>query len=158
MTPDPFIQPPLLTPPALGPHFLLIFIAFLHFLNSMQVDLHCASVISDTLFLFIRTSKSCLRLAVLTFFFVFEAEMFLICSYFGDWTLQCHKEECQTEYNKSTLFHFFCSFSFKPCTMAATGRCSTKKPFCNCAKTNHKIPKNEFNFSLRLHASSVQLY
>ena len=65
-----------------------------------------------TLF-FIRTSKFCLRLAVLNFFFIFEAEMFLICSYFPDWTLQCHKEECQTEYNKNTLFHFFHSFSFK---------------------------------------------
>ena len=62
---------------------------------------------------FIRTSKFCLRLAVLNFFFLFEAEMFLICSYFPDWTLQCHKEECQTEYDKNTIFHFFHSFSFK---------------------------------------------
>ena len=30
-----------------------------------------------TLFLFIRTSKFCLRLAVLNFFFIFESEMFL---------------------------------------------------------------------------------
>ena len=57
-------------------------------------------------FFFIRASKFCLRLAVLNFFFIFEAEMFLICSYFPDWTLQCHKE-CQTEYNKNILFHFF---------------------------------------------------
>ena len=62
-------------------------------------------------FFFIRTSKFCLRLAVLIFF-IFEAEMFLICSYFPNWTLQCHKE-CQTEYNKNTLFHFFHSLSFK---------------------------------------------
>ena len=59
-----------------------------------------------TLFFFIRTSKFCLRLAVLNFF-IFEAEMFLICSYFPDWTLQCHKEECQTKYDKNALFHFF---------------------------------------------------
>ena len=65
-----------------------------------------------TLF-FIRTGKFCLRLNVLNFFFIFEAEIFLICSYFPDWTLQCHKEECQTEYYKNTLFHFFHSFSFK---------------------------------------------
>ena len=44
---------------------------------------------------------------------LFEAEMFLICFYFPDWTLQCHKEEFQAEYNKNTLFHFFDSFSFK---------------------------------------------
>ena len=69
-----------------------------------------------TLF-FVKTNKFCFRLAVLNFFFlfffIFEAEMFLICSYFLDWTLQCHKEECQAEYNKNTLFHFFHSFSFK---------------------------------------------
>ena len=53
--------------------------------------------------------------------------MFLICSYFPDWTLQSDKEECQTEYNKNTIFHFFQSFSFKQRTWAATGRCSTKK-------------------------------
>ena len=34
-------------------------------------------------FFFIRISKFCLRLAVL-FFFLFGAEMFLICSYFPD--------------------------------------------------------------------------
>ena len=37
---------------------------------------------------FIRTSKFYMRLAVLNFFFfIFEAEMFLICSYFPEWTL-----------------------------------------------------------------------
>ena len=65
-----------------------------------------------TLFNFIRTSKFCLSLAALSFFFIFEAEMFLICSYLPDWTLQCHKEECQAEYKENTLFHFFHSFSF----------------------------------------------
>ena len=60
---------------------------------------------------FIRTSKFCLRLAVLFFFFHFwEAEMFLTCSYFPEWTSQCHKEECQTEYNKNTIS--FLSFFF----------------------------------------------
>ena len=34
-----------------------------------------------TLFFYIRTSKFCLRMAVLSFFFIFEAEMFLVCSY-----------------------------------------------------------------------------
>ena len=61
-----------------------------------------------TLFFYIRTSKFCLRLAVVNFF-IFETEM-LICSYFPDWNLQCHKEECQTKYYKNTLFHFFHSF------------------------------------------------
>ena len=65
---------------------------------------------SDTLFFSIRTSKFCLRLAVLNFFIIFDAEMFLICFYFPDWTLQCHKEECQTEYNKNTIS--FLSFFF----------------------------------------------
>ena len=81
--------------------------------------------------------------------------MFLICSYFPDWTLQYHKEECQIEYNKNTLFHFFHSFPFKQRTSAATGRCSTKKRSCNFAKTNQKIPAKEFNFSLKLHDSSL---
>ena len=36
--------------------------------------------------------------------------MFLICSYFPDWILQCYKEECQTEYNKNTIS--FLSFFF----------------------------------------------
>ena len=69
---------------------------------------------ADTLF-FIRTSTFVWGwlFFFLFCFFIFEAEMFLICSYFLDWTLQCHKEECQTEYNKNTLFHFFHSFSFK---------------------------------------------
>ena len=66
-----------------------------------------------TLFFYTRTSKFCLRLVVLNFFFIFEAEMFLICSCFPGGTLQYHKEEYQTEYNKSTLFLFFHSFSFK---------------------------------------------
>ena len=63
----------------------------------------------STLSFFIKTSKFCLRLAVLNFFSFLR----LKCSYFPDWTLQCHKEEFQTEYNKNTLFHFFHSFSFK---------------------------------------------
>ena len=36
--------------------------------------------------------------------------MFLICSYFPYWTLQCHKKECQTDYNKKT--HYLISFIF----------------------------------------------
>ena len=44
------------------------------------------------------------------FFHFWEAEMFLTCSYFPDWTSQCHKEECQTEYNKNTIS--FLSFFF----------------------------------------------
>ena len=111
-----------------------------------------------TLFLYIRNSKLCFRLAVLIFFFISKAERFLICSYFLDRTVQYHREQCQTEYNKNTLFHFLHSFSFEQHTQAATERCSTKKPFCNCATTNQKIPAKEFNFSLRLHASGLQLY
>ena len=49
-----------------------------------------------------------MRLPVLNFFFIFDAEMFLICSYFPNWTLPCHKEECQTEYHKNTPY--FISF------------------------------------------------
>ena len=66
-----------------------------------------------TLFLYIRNSKLCFRLAVLNFFFISKAERFLICSYFLDRTVQYHREQCQTEYNKNTLFHFLHSFSFK---------------------------------------------
>ena len=81
--------------------------------------------------------------------------MFLICSYFPDWTLQCHKEECQTEYNKNTLFLFFHSFTFKQCTEASTGKCSKKSRFCNCAKTNQRIPAKEFNLSLKLQLATL---
>ena len=79
---------------------------------SREVNFLVLSYQYITLFFFIRTSKFCLSLAVLNFFFIFETEMFLICSYFPDWNLQCHKEEYQTEYNKTTLFHFFHFFSF----------------------------------------------
>ena len=44
---------------------------------------------------------------LLIFFFIFEAEMYLSCSNFPDWTLECHKEECRTEYYKNTLFISF---------------------------------------------------
>ena len=76
------------------------------------------------------------------FFFIFEAEMFLIC-YLPDWTFQCHKEECQTEYNKNTLFHFF--------QAAHIG--SHWEVFCKKSilqKTSQKIPAKEFNYSSRL--------
>ena len=39
--------------------------------------------------------------------------MFLICSYLRDSTLQCHKEECQTEYNQNTLLTFRSLFFFQ---------------------------------------------
>ena len=64
-----------------------------------------------TLF-FIRTSKFCLRLAVLNFFFHFWSWNVLNLFLFSRLNLQCHKE-CQTKYNKKTLFHFFHSFSSK---------------------------------------------
>ena len=83
---------------------------------------------------FTRTSKLFLRLPVLNFFFIFEAEIFLICSYFPDWALQCLKEECQTEYIKKRNISFLSLFFFQ----AVTGRCSTKNRFCNFAKTNQK--------------------
>ena len=38
--------------------------------------------------------------------------MFLICSYFPDRTLQWHKEECHTEYNKNNI-SFFSFFFFQ---------------------------------------------
>ena len=104
-------------------------------------------VLKYVLFFYIRTSKFYLRLAVLNFFFIFEAKMFLIYSYFLDRTLSI-----TTEYNKNTLFHYFHSFSFKQGTNTATGRCSTKNRFFNCAKTNQKIHAKEFNFSLKLQA------
>ena len=61
-----------------------------------------------TLF-FIRTSKFCLRLTVLNFFFffIFGAEMFLICSYFPNWTLQCTEENVRLNTIKT---HYFISF------------------------------------------------
>ena len=52
------------------------------------------------------------KIPILIFFFIFEAELFLICSYFPDWTLQFRKEECQTEYYKNTI-SFLSFFSFK---------------------------------------------
>ena len=63
--------------------------------------------------LFFYKNQQILFEAGCSFFFFFhfwEAEMFLTCSYFPDWTSQCHKEECQTEYNKNTIS--FLSFFF----------------------------------------------
>ena len=95
---------------------LLIIFLVLHLVSSRywgvykssRPKLFCKKGVQS--FFYIRTSKFCLRLAVLNFFFIFEAEMFLICSYFPDWTLQCHKEECQCEYYKNTIW--FISFFF----------------------------------------------
>ena len=44
----------------------------------------CAEIFKQIHFFFIRTSKFCLRLAILISFKIFEAEMFLICFYFTD--------------------------------------------------------------------------
>ena len=58
---------------------------------------------------FIRTSKYCLKLAVLDFFFClfhFWGSNVLNLFLFPRLPLQCHKDKCQTEYNKNTLFHF----------------------------------------------------
>ena len=81
---------------------------------------------------FMRTSRFCLRLAVLNIFSFLR----LKCSEF---VLISPTEPCNaTKKNVrlstiKTLFHFFHSFSFKQRTQAATGRCSTKKRFSNCA-------------------------
>ena len=97
---------------------------------------------TDYTLFFIRTSKfwSCL---FLFFFFIFDAKMFLICSYFPNWTLQCHKkEECQTEYNKNMLFHF------SPHRQPLRG---VLHKIGSATKTNQnqKIPVKEFNFSFK---------
>ena len=57
-------------------------------------------------FFYIRTSKFCLRLAVLNFFHFWGWNV-LNLFLFPRLNLQCHKEECQTEYNKT---HYFISF------------------------------------------------
>ena len=87
------------------------------------------------------------------FVFVFETEMFLICSYFPDWTLQCDKEE----YQKHTISCLSFFFSFKQ-RWAVAGSCSTKNRFCNCAKTNQKNSCEGVQFSRKLQASNQQLY
>ena len=56
---------------------------------------------------FIKTSKFCLRLAVLNFFHFWGWNV-LNLFLFPHWTLQYHKDECQTEYNKNILY--FISF------------------------------------------------
>ena len=72
-------------------------------------------------------------------FFIIDAEMFLICSYFPDWTLQYHKEECQT----------FVLFLSSRAHRQSQGGVLQKNRFSSCAKnTNQKIPAKEFNFSL----------
>ena len=105
---------------------------------------------------FISTSKFCLRLAVLIFF-IFEAEMFFICSYFPDWTLQGHKEECKTDTIKIHYFISFILFLSSSAYRQPLGDVLQKIGSAT-AKTNQKIPAKEFNFSLKLHTSSLQLY
>ena len=78
-----------------------IFLTFAFYLNVWCIEY----TFGTYTFFFIRTSK-----LLFFFFFIFEAEIFLICSYFPDWTMQYHKEECQTEYYKNT--HYFISLIF----------------------------------------------
>ena len=59
--------------------------------------------------------------------------MFLICSYFPDWTLQCHKEECQ----KHTI-SFLSFFFFQAAHIGSHLEVFYKKRLRNCAKTNQK--------------------
>ena len=80
--------------------------------------------------------------------------MFLICSYFPTEPCNAKKKNVRLSTIKTHYFTFFIISFFKQRTQAATGRCSTKYRFCNCAKTNQKIPAKEFNFSLNLQASS----
>ena len=97
-------------------------------------------------FFFIRTSNFCLRLAVLIFFFSY---LRLKCPSFPDWTLQCHKEECQTEYNKNTLFHSF--ILFLSCS-------ALRQPLPMGGVLQKLLLQLEFNFLWKLQASSLQLY
>ena len=91
-------------------YFISIVDLILKQITSVQINGLYINHINTIRSFFIRTNKFCLRLAVPNFFFIFEAEMFLICSYFPDSTLQCYKKECQTEYNKNTIS--FLSFFF----------------------------------------------
>ena len=84
--------------------------------------------------------------------------MFLICYYFLYWTSECYKEECQAEYNKKHTISFLPFFSFQAAHIGSHWEVFYKKRFRNYAKTNQKIPAKVFNFSLKLHASSLQLY
>ena len=49
------------------------------------------------------------------FIFIFEAEMFLSCSYFPDWTLQCYKDDVRLSAIKA---HYFISFILFPSSRA----------------------------------------
>ena len=121
-------------------------------LRSLQSEF---GAIPITLFFFIRTSTFCLRLAVLYFFFFSR----LKCSYFPDWTLQCHKEECQTAYNKNTLnFISFILFLSSSAHRQPLGGVLQKNSSPTVLKPIKKIPAKEFNFSYKLQASCVQLY
>ena len=69
--------------------------------------------------------------------------------------MQCHKE-CQTAYNKNKLFHFISSFFFQAAQIGSHYEVVYKKSVLQ--QYYNQIPAKELNFSLKLHASSLQLY
>ena len=110
-----------------------------------------------TLFFFVRTSKFCLRMAVLDFFSFLR----LKCSQFVvSPTEPCNptKKNARLSTIKTHYFTSFILFLSSSAHRQPLGGVLRKKRFCNFAKINEKIPATEFNFSLELHASSLQLY
>ena len=93
----------------------------------------------------------------LILFFIFEAEMFLICFCFPNEPCNATKKNVWLSTIKTHCFTSFILFLSSSTHRQQLGVLQ-KKRFCNCAINNQKIPAKEFNFSLKLHASSLQLY
>ena len=103
-------------------------------------------------FLLIRTSKFCLRLAVLNFFSILrlKCSKFVVIS--PTEPSNATKKNVRLSTIKTHYFIFFILFLSSSTHRQALGGVVQKKWFCNCAKANQKIPAKEFNFSLKLRA------
>ena len=109
-------------------------------------------------FLLIRTSKFCLRLAVLNFFSILrlKCSKFVVIS--PTEPSNATKKNVRLSTIKTHYFIFFILFLSSSTHKQPLGGVLQKNWFCSCAKANQKIPAKEFNFSLKLRASSLQFY
>ena len=129
----------------------------------MTLEIPLASYFFNTLFLYIRTSKFCLRLAVLKFFSFLRlkcSNLFL----FAQLNLAMPQRR-MSDWVGMIKIHCFILFlsgsthdmTYMSCHRQPLGGVLQKNWFCNCAKTNQKIPMKEFNLFIKVEGF-LQLY
>ena len=85
-----------------------------HFHYHCKMHLYCLKILITTLF-FYKNQSILFEAGCSWFIFIFEAEMFLSCSYFPDRTLQCYKDDVRLSDIKA---HYFISFILFPSSRA----------------------------------------